>query len=97
MIAPEILQAWGESELRENFRRFVRDGLFRGAKKQLETSAVKPQYGNLAVDDISESRSTGPRRPELVVTSRRTEVFQVQTEDRQLMNDFLRKIGMRTR
>lgn len=96
MIAPEILQAWGESQLRENFRRFVRDDLFQGAKKQLEASAaVKPQYGNLAVDDISVPPRPGPERAELRVTFRRTEILQVEADDRDLMNQFLVRIGMR--
>lgn len=98
MIAPEILKAWDESELRENFRRFVRDGLFQGAKKQLEASAaVKPQYGNLAVDDVSEPPFTGRGQPQISVTFRRTEILQVEAHDRDLMNEFLVRIGMRPR
>ena len=91
MIAPEIMQAWTESELREAFRRFVRDGLFQGAKRQVEASAAaKPQYGNLAIDDIRES-PTG----ELRVQFKRTQVFEINVTDRQLMREFLEKIGVK--
>ena len=96
MIAPEILQAWGESRLRENFKRFVRDGLFQGAREQIETSAAaKPQYGNLVIDEIAETGSSRPEQPSITISLKRTEVLQVEVRDRDLMNEFLTKIGMR--
>jgi hypothetical protein len=79
MIAPEILQAWGESQLKENFKRFVRDGLFQGAKEQLEASAAaKPQYGNLLIDDVAESAGTRPDQPTVTISLKRTEVLQIE-------------------
>jgi hypothetical protein len=33
-----IVQAWGESKLRESFLKFLRDGVFRGAKQHLESA-----------------------------------------------------------
>ena len=94
MIAPEILQAWGESQLRDNFKRFVRDGLFQGAKEQLEASAAStPQYGNLIVDDVTETGRPRPSQPAVRVTLKRTEVLQVELRDRDLMKEFLSKLG----
>jgi hypothetical protein len=96
MIAPEIVQAWNESQLKENFRHFVRDGLFRGAKEQLEASAAaKPQYGNLVVDDISDTRGRRPDQPVVRVTLKRTEILHVEVKDRDLMNEFLARIGIK--
>jgi hypothetical protein len=96
MIAPEILRAWGESRLRENFERFVRDGLFQGAKEQLEAgAAAKPQYGNLAIDDVVETGSSRPEQPSITISLKRTGVLQVEVRDRDLINEFLAKIGMR--
>jgi hypothetical protein len=96
MIAPEIVQAWNESQLKENFRHFVRDGLFRGAKEQLEASAaVRPQYGNLVVDDISELAFRGPDETAVRVILKRTEVLQVEVKDRELMKEFLARIGFK--
>jgi hypothetical protein len=96
LVGPTIVQAWGESKLRESFLKFLRDGIFRGAKQQLESSAAaKPQYGNLRVDDISE----GSRRRDsaaVTVTLRRTEVLQVESSDRELMNEFLAKLRIKT-
>ena len=92
MIAPEILKAWDESKLRESFRKFVRDGLFRGAKEQLEAGAAsKPQYGNLAIDNVT----SGRERPGVRVTLRRTELLEIESNDRNLMNEFLARIGMK--
>jgi hypothetical protein len=96
LIAPEIVQAWTESQLRENFRRFVRDGLFQGAKTQLEAgAAAKQKYGNLIVDDISEAGRLGPDQPALRVTLRRSEILQIEVKDHALMNEFLSRIGMK--
>jgi len=96
MIAPEILQAWGESRLKENFKRFVRDGLFQGAREQIETTAAaKPQYGNLVIDDVAESGASRPDRPSVTISLKRTDVLQVEIRDRDLMNEFLAKIGVR--
>jgi hypothetical protein len=96
MIAPEILKAWDESQLRESFKRFVRDGIFRGAKEQLELSAAsKPQFGNLIVDDITGSGAVTSEQPAVRVTLRKSEVLQVELKDRDLMNEFLAKIGIK--
>jgi len=98
MVGPVILRAWDESQLKENFGRFVRDNLFQGAKEQLEASAAaKPQYGNLAIIDVSAQRGSGAGRAELRVTLKRTEVLEIETNDRELMNKFLARIGMRPR
>jgi len=95
MIAPQILQAWNEGQLKENFTRFVRDGLFQGAKEQLEAgAAAKPKYGNLVVDDISEEGGTRQNQPTLRVSLKRTEVIQVEIGDRALMEEFLAKMGL---
>ena len=97
MIAPEILKAWDESRLRESFRRFVRDEIFRGAKEQIETSAAsKPQFGNLVVDDIQENRRARPDQPAVRVTLRRSEVLQVEMKDHELMKEFLARIGIKS-
>jgi len=96
MIAPEILQAWGESQLKGNFRRFVRDGLFQGAKEQLDASAAaKPKYGNLIVDDITETGGFRPNQTAVRVTLKRTEVLEVEVKDRDLMNEFLAKLEVK--
>ena len=96
MIAPEILQAWNETKLRETFRKFVRDGLFLGAKEQLEAGAAsKPQYGNLAIDNVTSARSPEQEHPGIRVALRRTELLEVEANDRELMNDFLVRIGMK--
>jgi hypothetical protein len=87
MIGPEIIKAWGESNLKEAFKDFVRDKIFRGAKNQIEVAAAaKPQYGNLRVSDISEGNRAGSP---VSVTLRRTEVLQVEASDRELMKGFL--------
>jgi len=96
LIAPEIMQAWNESQLKDNFKRFVRDGLFQGAKEQLEASAAaKPKYGNLRIDDIAETGRSGPQSPAIVLTLKRTEVLEYEVRDRDLMNEFLTRIGMK--
>ncbi|MFZ0738855.1 MAG: hypothetical protein WAM96_17300 [Candidatus Acidiferrales bacterium] len=97
MIAPEILKAWDESRLRESFKRFVRDNIFRGAKEQIEAiAASKPQFGNLVVDDIQGSGGSRPGRPAIQVTLKRTEVLQIELRDRELMKEFLARIGIKT-
>jgi hypothetical protein len=98
IIAPEILQAWNESQLKENFRRFVRDGLFMGAKEQLEaTAASHPQYGNLVVDEVRDTGRFGLEEPSIELTFKRTEILQVEIKDRNLMNEFLNRIGIKPR
>ena len=82
MLGPVIVETWGESQLRENFRRFLKEGMFRDAKHQLETSALaKPQFGNLRIDDVSEGLRRGPEAPAVTVTLRRTEVLQIESSD----------------
>jgi hypothetical protein len=97
MIAPEVLQAWSESQLRDNFKRFMRDVVFQGAKTQVEASpAVRAQFGNLVVDKISEGRRSQGERPAVLVTLRRSEILKVELKDRELMNEFLAKIGIKS-
>jgi hypothetical protein len=92
LVGPTIIQAWGESKLREYFLKFLRDGIFRGAKQQLELSAAaKPQYGNLRVDDINEAPRQGPNSA-VTVTLKRTELLEIESSDRELMNEFLAKL-----
>ena len=96
MIAPEILQAWDESQLKANFRRFVRDSLFMGAKEQLEANAAaRPQFGNLVVDEIRETGRSGQEEPSIEFSFKRTEILKVEVKDRQLMNEFLSRIGIK--
>jgi hypothetical protein len=96
LLGPVIVRAWGESKLREDFRRFVRDDIFRGAKQQLETTAVgKPQYGNLRVDDVSDGHGRGRDTASVSITLKRTEILQVESSDRELMNEFLAKVRIK--
>jgi hypothetical protein len=96
MIAPEILKAWDESRLRESFRRFVRDGIFMGAKEQIEAkAAAKPQFGNLIVDNIQESGSARSGQPAIRVTLRRSDVLDIEMQDRDLMKEFMGRIGIK--
>jgi hypothetical protein len=89
MLGPEILAAWGESKLKEQFKDFVRDSLFKGAKNQVEVAAAtKPQFGNLRVTEVGEGNRLGES---VSVTLRRTEILQVETSDRELMNEFIKK------
>src|SRR5260370_32610062 len=72
-----------------NFGEHFRDRIFRGAKNQVEVAAAaKPQYGNLKVAEVAE----GNRADNSVsVTLRRTEILQLETSDRELMNEFIKK------
>jgi hypothetical protein len=97
MIAPEILRAWDESRLRDTFRRFVRDGIFRGAREQMDASAASnPHFGNLVVDDVSGTGKARPGQPALRVTLKRSEVLTVELKDRDLMKEFLARIGIKS-
>jgi hypothetical protein len=63
--------------------------LFQGVKKQLEANAAaKPQYGNLTIEEITEQPS-GPDSPSVRVTLRRTQLLEIESNDRELMHDFL--------
>jgi hypothetical protein len=96
MIAPEILKAWDESRLRDSFRRFVRDGIFMGAKEQLEARAAsKPQFGNLVVDEIRETGTSRAEQPAIQVTLRRTDVLKIEMKDHDLMKEFMARIGIK--
>jgi hypothetical protein len=64
---------------------------FRALKKQLEANAAaKPQYGNLTIEEITEQPS-GPDSPSVRVTLRRTQFLEIESNDRELMHDFLDK------
>jgi hypothetical protein len=96
MIAPEILKAWGESRLKESFNRFLRDNLFRGAKQRVEANlSAKPQYGNLLVDDIIEPKTSRRSDPRIRIRFKRTEIVEVDTKDKELMKEFLKRMGLR--
>jgi hypothetical protein len=96
MIAPEVLKAWNESKLQESFRLFVRDYIFMGAKESLERTATsKPQYGNLVVDDISQTGRNPNGEPKLRVTLRRSDVVSVEVEDHALRDEFTKRMGLK--
>ena len=96
MIAPQVLQAWNESRLQELFHRFVRDYIFMGTKERLEkTAGGRPQYGNLVIDDIRETGRHSPGEPEISITFRRTEVLSIDVKDRELRDEFLRRLGLK--
>jgi hypothetical protein len=75
---------------------FVRDYIFRGAKESLERTAVsKPQYGNLVIDDISQTGRNANGEPKLRVTLRRTNVVSVEVEDHALRDEFMKRMGLK--
>jgi hypothetical protein len=56
---------------------------------------AKPQSGNLQVDDISEGSSKGPDSAGVTVTLRKTEFLQIESSDRERMNEFLTKMRIK--
>jgi len=97
LIAPQVLKAWDDSKLQEAFRRFVRDYIFMGAKDTLEAGASnQPRHGNLVIDDITETGGSSEEgEPEVRITLKRTEVISVDLKDRDLRNEFLKKLGIK--
>lgn len=53
-LHPVVKEAWNESQFREVIKRFLRDKIFGGAKRKIETKASEtPKLGNLRIVEVS--------------------------------------------
>lgn len=87
-----LLQGWDESAARERMKAFFRDRVFGGARRVIENQAIQNStFGNLKIANVEELRSA-PDEPRIRIRLRRTEVIEVKSSDKQLIEDFLRRL-----
>ncbi len=94
-IVSPLLEAWNESNARDKLREFFKDRIFAGAKRVVENRAAQGStFGNLRIVRVDEERSSR-EQPTIVVSLKRSEIFEVRTSDKQLIDDFLARLSGR--
>jgi hypothetical protein len=94
-IVSPLLEAWSESRAREKVEEFFRDRVFGGARRVVENRAAQgPTFGNLRIVQVEQIKSS-PDQPTLVIRLKRSEIVEVQTSDKQLIEDFLARLSGR--
>ena len=72
---------------------FLRDRIFRGAKRSLEQKAVEsPRFRSLEVASVDEPVAATTTEAGLRIRLERREVIQATSADAELIDDFLRRI-----
>lgn len=91
-IGIPILQGWDASSARERLMVFFRDHVFGGAHRVIERRAAEePTFGNLRVAEVRELRSS-PEEPHVLIRLKRTEVIEIRSTDKQLVDEFLKRL-----
>jgi hypothetical protein len=92
-VTPVMKEAWDESRLRELLLGFFRSRVFGRAKQTVEVKAAEhSRFGNLRVISVEEPSESTPDEPVLVVRIERSEVVEVRVSDKELIDQFLRRL-----
>lgn len=92
-VHPVVQEAWNDSRLRQTIIEFLRERIFRGAKRSLEQKAVeKPRFRSLEVASVDEPDAATGTEAGLHIRLERREVIQATSTDAELIDDFLRRI-----
>lgn len=92
-VHPVVQDAWDDSRMRQTILEFLRNKIFLGARRGLEQKAVEiPRFRRLHIQTVSEPEGASREESHVVVRLERHEVIEVQLADRELLDDFVRRL-----
>jgi hypothetical protein len=92
-LHPEIRRAWIASNGREQFYTFMRDRVFGGAPRKVrDRIAKKSSRKGVRAREVKELDGSSPGAPLLEVRMTRTTIVQLTTSDKELLEDFRRRL-----
>ena len=91
-LNPVIREAWNDSNLKDRLFLFMRDQVFRGAKKKAEDqAALTPSRRSIKVRDVKEL-SGGTGNPAVEIRLTRKDVIEISVSDERLLEEFRERL-----
>jgi hypothetical protein len=92
-LHPAIKQGWEESRLRQLIMEFVRDKIFLGTKRDIETHVTrKPRYQNLLVTRVGELKEVSEEQVQIEIHLTKQFVLEPRPSDKRLIEEFIEKL-----
>ena len=92
-IHPVVQDAWNDSKLREIIITFIRDKIFLGSKKNLESKAIeKSHYRTLRVAEIIGPEKVIDEKTEIKIRMSKTHIIEAEMSEQELFEDFIQKL-----